>query len=72
MLTLERDGTLLNHGRDTSLRARIKETIDLPAFLVMYDGDLIDRLFDVVFERLDRCVIELRIYDTATSSRRGA
>ena len=62
MLTLERDGSLLSHERNDRARTPAKETIELPAILVMYDGDLIDRVLDVVFERLGRYVVELRIH----------
>jgi hypothetical protein len=65
MLTLERDGSLRSDGRDN----RAKETIGLPATLMMYDGDLIDRIFEVVFERLSRFVIELRLRMGLTQGR---
>ena len=68
MITLERDGSLLRDGRGDCR----KETIDLPAILVMHDDDMIDRIFDVVFERLGRCVVELRIRAEATYGRRAA
>jgi len=57
MMTLERDGSMLKNERND----QAKETIDLPAILVLYDGDLIDRAFDVIFDRLGHCIIELRI-----------
>jgi len=66
MMTLERDGTMLNNKLNTRAHARTRETIDLPATLVMHDDSLLDRVLDVVFERLGRCVVELRIHaDTA-------
>jgi hypothetical protein len=39
-----------------------RETLDLPATLVMHDDSVLDNVFDVVFDRLGYCVVELRIH----------
>jgi hypothetical protein len=72
MLTLERDGSLLSDGRNDRARTPAKETIELPAILVLSDGDLIDRVLDVVFERLGRCVVVLRIHADLACGRPAA
>jgi hypothetical protein len=61
MMTLERDGVLLNTGLNIRAHSHVRETIDLPATLVMHDDSLLDRVFDIVYERLSSCVVELRI-----------
>ena len=69
MMTHACDRALPNNRHTQQVDLRARERIDLPAALVMYDDNLIDHVFDVVFERLGRCVIELRIHAEAGRAR---
>jgi hypothetical protein len=65
---MERDGALLGCASCDQGR----ETLDLPATLVMHDDSVLDDVFDVVFGRLGCCVVELRIHAEENHYRRAA
>ena len=66
MLTKEQSGALL----EWASCGQERETLDLPATLVMHDDSVLDDVLDVVFDRLGCCVVELRIH--AEDGRRQA
>jgi hypothetical protein len=65
---MEHDGVLI----DGACYDQGRETLDLPATLVLDDDSMLDDVFNVVFDRLGCCVIELRIHAEDERYRRAA
>ena len=65
MMVLEKAGARGGDGRDDGASSRTKVSVDLTADIVMARADLIDRVFDFVFDVLGVAHIELRIREDA-------
>jgi len=61
MMTMDRDGLLLWHGRNDGVAGRKKATITISAEVAMRDSSAIERVIDAIFDLLGSCAIELRV-----------